>query len=434
MKKAFIITLFIVSWGCVHTPNSIKNIEWDENLSTEQNIAKYATGFSDMHELQFLDKITAGRSVIVLGEEGHYDLTTSEVKINMIHYLQKKGFNSLGFEGLPLLTGYLFSNPDYSHINKDIKVQDFFDPWWTYYDIYNPLLELINNRKIKIWGIETVPGKYDILALQSILNKNNYNNSDLSLNWERLQTLFENKFLYYGHLNPPTHLSIAEEYELMDMINEVNNYVLYLISKKGSTQDLKVILQWIRNLNTAFSLVEYNGITNVAELALPFRNRDSQMAENIIWITENYPKEKLIICCANFHAAKDISQTTHPADSLLYLTMQCMGEGVYNQLKDKAYMLAFTSLNRMSNSGKFEACIAESIDDQPFGFVDFEPLRFQAGFRNQTFESSNMMKKEGKWLYIFDGMYYIRDQEEMQYVLDYIKSQENLKHLVEENE
>ncbi|MCD7931357.1 MAG: hypothetical protein LUH15_08320 [Tannerellaceae bacterium] len=52
MKKAFIITLLTVSWGCKHTTNTIRNIDWDENLSIKYNVAKYPTGFSDIYYIQ----------------------------------------------------------------------------------------------------------------------------------------------------------------------------------------------------------------------------------------------------------------------------------------------------------------------------------------------------------------------------------------------
>jgi hypothetical protein len=73
----------------------------------------------------------------------------------------------------------------------------------------------------------------------------------------------------------------------------------------------------------------------------------------------------------------------------------------------------------MGERGKLEMEIARTIGNAPYAFINFEPLRFADSYRDQEFESSVIIKKHGKWLYIFDGIYYIRDQEG-----DYSKAQE----------
>ena len=212
-------------------------------------------------------------------------------------------------------------------------------------------------------------------------------------------------------------LSINEQYELMKMIDDISNHTRYLMHLHGGNSDLKVIMQWIRNLNTNFSNVEsLEDIeimkTKVSQTALDNRNRDIQMAENIDWIFKNYPQEKLIVWCANFHGAKDISQTCYPADPLLYFTFQSMGEFLHATQGEKMYSLAFTSLQYSKNleSGTLETEIAKKTENAPFAFINYESLRFADGYRDKEFDSSVIVKKRGKWMYIFDGLYYIRDQ------------------------
>ena len=81
------------------------------------------------------------------------------------------------------------------------------------------------------------------------------------------------------------------------------------------------------------------------------------------------------------------------------------------------YSLAFTTLNYIDHedvpAGLLEKAIAKETNNAPYAFIDFEPLRFADGFRDKEFEAAMIKKKSGKWLYIFDGIYYIRDQEEM---------------------
>ncbi|GHV23917.1 hypothetical protein FACS1894174_10120 [Bacteroidia bacterium] len=232
----------------------------------------------------------------------------------------------------------------------------------------------------------------------------------------KLKILYFRKFVQVKYLGcpecPAGEISIDEQYDLMRMIDSISNYTRYLISLNGATIELKLILQWIRNLNTAFSYVDYSGIWEVSKTVFPYRNRDSQMAENINWIIENFPEEKFTVWCANFHGAKDISQTRYPTDSLLYFAFQSMGETVCSLHGDKIYSLAFTSLDPSPEKrGNLETEISETTGNAPYAFINFEPLRFADGYRDKEFESNVIMKKRGKWLYIFDGLYYIRDQE-----------------------
>jgi len=180
---------------------------------------------------------------------------------------------------------------------------------------------------------------------------------------------------------------------------------------KGTNMDLKVIMQWIRNLNMAFSYVKYAYLTDGSGANLTNRNRDYQMAENINWIIKNFPKERFTVWTANFHGAKDISQTQHQRDSLLYFSFQSMAETLYAEHGNKIYSLAFTSLEEDRWRGRLEMEIANATENAPFAFINFEPLRFADGYRDKEFESNVIGKKSGKWLNIFDGLYYIRDQE-----------------------
>ena len=75
------------------------------------------------------------------------------------------------------------------------------------------------------------------------------------------------------------------------------------------------------------------------------------------------------------------------------------------------YSIAFASLNHVTESGKLEKEIAIATENAAYAFINFEPLRFADGYRDREFESRLMIKKQGKWLHIFDGYYYIRDQK-----------------------
>ena len=419
-KCYFLLLPLILSTCTPQSKTSKAFLLWEEHLSVEQNIAKNAIPMESNEDFSFLDDIVRNRSVLILGEEGHSDYMTSIVKLKMIDYLKNKGFKSIAFEGYSILLSYIFSNPKYSELTKNWNPSPFLgstDVLINDTDSYKSFIALMKEGRIKVWGFDCYSSFIDIEAVKAILDEN-ANGELLSVDWPKLKDLYFRKFLrhylpYYPTINP-SKLTVTEQYGLMRMIDSISNHTQYLIHLNGSNKDLKVVLQWIRNLNTTFSGIEV-GIEQVDEpiFQLHNRNRDIQMAENLDWIIENFPDEKIVVWCANFHCALDISQTRYSADSLLYFTFQSTGEFLAAKHREKMYSMAFTSSTKWDENdrGMLEKEIDNTIGTAQFAFIDFEPLRFAAGYRDKKFESNVILKKQGKWLYIFDGLYYIQNQD-----------------------
>lgn len=422
MKNTIIyVTSFIFIICCNISCNENKQtvIPFNVSLSIEDNIAQNSIRLDSINDLKFLDDISKAKSVIFLGESSHSELTTSSIKIKMMNHLRKSGFNSIALETVPFLTAYVFSNPEYAEITKYWKLEEFWAPVWTTQKTCKPLLDMINRREIKIWGIDVYLSKYDIFAAKAIIQKYS-EKACREINWNTLHRLYDRKFFYYNNENAKKyaegiHISVEDQYELMRIIDTLSNCVQLITANNGNSNDLKALRQWIRTINTSFSDIEYSNDLMSPDEQLRTRNRDYQMAENILWITANYPKEKFAVWCANFHGTKDISQTTYPKDSLWYFVFQSTGETVFDKLGDKMYSLAFTSLDSQGkgqgDAGLLEAAIGRKTNDAPFAFVDFEKLRFEEGYFNKEFDACMIGKKRGKWLYIFDGVYYIKDQQ-----------------------
>jgi hypothetical protein len=421
LKGYLMLTIFVFC-ACSHQNQQI--YLWDNNLSPEQNIVKNAIILGNNDDFSFLDKIVCNRSIFIFGEEGHAEDMSSITKLKMIEYLQKKGFNSIAFEGFPLLYSYMLSNQKYDNQTKGWRNVPFIystDVLIRETDVYQSFMKNMNERKIRIWGNDCNATRYDIVAVKIILREHS-DIKNLLVDWDLLEYLYNIKFRQNEDRKT---LFVSEQYELMRFINTISNYTQYIMSSKGNSMDLKVIMQWIRNVKMNFSNVEHLNtvenmlsdenifISKLAETAIHNKTRDSQMAENTNWIIKNFPDEKLIVWTANFHAAKDITQTTYPTDSLLYFNMQCTGEFLAAEHGNKMFSLAFSSLNHPKDreSGELEKEIANASNNAPFAFVNFETLRFADGYRDSEFDSSVIKKKRGKWLHIFDGLYYIRDQQ-----------------------
>jgi len=417
--KTFFITLSIflsVTLNCY----AAEPKKWDNKLTTEQNIAANAITLKDSSDLSFLDKIARKKSIIILGEPGHYELKTSQAKINMISYLRKKGFNAIAMETAPFLSTYVFSNPEYVKQTKDWKFDYFWAQVWTDQKTCQPLIEQIQQRKIKVLGIDGQLGMFDVVSAQILLEKYK-KDFPLDINWDQLYKLYSSRLVFYLYPQNYKPLTKSEEYKLMNMVNIISNYTANIISKRGNNMDLKALIQWVRNVRNAFPYTKYNsiayGINNNIDttfLVANEKNRDEMMAKNIEWYADNESKEKFTVWCANYHGCKDLSQIVAPSDSLRYFTTQSMGEFLANStVSNKVFSLAMTSKNvyKGDEDGKLELEIINATQDAPFAFIAFTPLRYSEGYYDKPFNTSFMKKKDGKWLYTFDGVYYLRDQE-----------------------
>jgi len=165
----YLLFFLIIAITSRNNQKTGKISEWDDKFSVEQNIAKNAVPFQTNDEFPFLDEIAKTKSVIILGEQNHFEYVTSETKIKMLLYLKKKGIKTIALEGVSFLTGYIFSNPEYVEVTKNWKIEDF----WVYTGDkkHLDLMEMINNREFEILGIDIRPNIYDIFSAQAILDK-----------------------------------------------------------------------------------------------------------------------------------------------------------------------------------------------------------------------------------------------------------------------
>lgn len=104
--------------------------------------------------------------------------------------------------------------------------------------------------------------------------------------------------------------SLSEQKEYMSMVNDIRNQIDYIIEMSGTSANLEAVKQWLRNVDRYFFRLTSDvwDYTNSDDFS-PAANqmRDTQMAENVLWYMDQFPNEKIIVWCANFHGAKDIS-------------------------------------------------------------------------------------------------------------------------------
>lgn len=152
--------------------------------------------------------------------------------------------------------------------------------------------------------------------------------------------------------------------------------------------------------------------------------RDSLMYENLKFHLERNPEEKIIIWTANIHAAKNIDQAQYKEGDDFYQTMNTLGHRIYEDFSEELFSLAFISSQGETgtiyeteadpivlNDSCWESDIERNFDFD-YAFIDFGLLKEKFGI-NTGFNSCLLgyRSKNGNWLSIFDGVFYIRNME-----------------------
>jgi hypothetical protein len=147
LKKLFLILSigFILFCSCNFHKKEGKPVVWEDWLTVEENIAGHAVPFQNDSVFPFLNEIMKNRTVLFLGEAGHSDSTTHNVKDKMISYLMKNNsITSIGYEGFSFLSLYMLYHLEENRTGSYAREMK---------DYYNKLSHIYND-KIKIWGID----------------------------------------------------------------------------------------------------------------------------------------------------------------------------------------------------------------------------------------------------------------------------------------
>lgn len=414
-KPLLFLSFTIMLFGCtnVSSQEKVSSNSGTDHRSIEQQITDHFISLEDNNTFPFFDKIVKGKRLIILGESSHYGAVTFQTKINMIRQLKEKyGFKVLALEGMSGVNSYLFNELQEKASLKDLQ-ESWAEVWADTEECY-PLLEMLHKKQIEYWGIEgvyhTKSTENSLKCIKTILDKYQLklagSDSLFSVEtrkmWERLTSSWP--------------ISMPETSVMLNFVNHTNNLkndVNNLLRKKEywNNQDLKYILEIIKNIKSGIR--EFYIHTQYEK---PFENddaivrlngeRDCTMARNLIWYMKQHPNKKVVLWCANFHGSRDITQAINSSDPTMYMKTQLLGNYLSDEFGDQMYSLAFTSSN--VTPGRLEQSIAES--NPAFGFIDFISIRERSEFSHQPFECGAINKKTGNWMYIWDGLYYIKEE------------------------
>lgn len=131
------------------------------------------------------------------------------------------------------------------------------------------------------------------------------------------------------------------------------------------------------------------------DLTVAAQMRDEQMGRNLLWLANDYYRErKIVVWAANMHIARNVSQI-EVADAELqatYRQLRLAGDYVWQELGRQVYVLAATAY-----TGATAAAYKPRFDVPPASAGSLEDLMNRAGLETAILDLRNV-SGEGKWL------------------------------------
>jgi len=390
-------------------------------------IAQTKSNLSDLSPLE-------NAKIVLLGEQTHFDGAVFDKKVDLIKYLHEKlGFNILIFES-GLYDNYkalqLYQS---KKENINIYNQSIFS-MWTETSAFKDLLDYVEqNPEIKILGFDnqetSLFKEYFIPDLKNLLNKNSMDLSD------KIYTQIE-KTLVYRDLDNYIN-NQKDSLELYKVFNTIENQLSKI---KNENFDTKIIKQTFKSVVSDFDFTLKLAQKEKVDLQNP---RDKQMAENLVFLQQQFPNEKIIAWGASYHFSNELNKFEFTKTTENYITElhklskkltshshSTLEEDISNiqELKDaipmgkllkkhygeKLYSIGFTSFNGVYyGADKVEFPILEppkkSLESILFSQNTIPKLIDKSNYPKETFYSSTLgyLPIYANWNTIFDGIYYI---------------------------
>lgn len=414
----FIGFLFL---SCSKSPKKIA--DWVEPISyiscEEENF----------HEFHKIGDIVVDKKIVLLGESKHGDGKTHEIKSCLINYLvEEKGFNTLAIEGMGFLDLQLINSPAMNGFLSSRYRKDW--DWmnlWVQSIQQEKLLEVKQRNRLDFIGIESISfillntefwEKFIKIYLSD--SKSKERNDEIL---KRMQQIY--RAMYNREIEAVSFEDIQFFQEQLGTIK--SNIKVRPSRNKPKELTNEILVMAIENMITQSELFKKMYLIGTDEAIKEWVNiRDKQMAENFIWYKKRHENAKIIVWAANFHGAKKIRAIRYKKEKPIYYD-DCVlfGEYLYNAFGNEVYSIAFTSSRGESarvleeNAKKInapEGTLEQQLENKgiEYGFIDFSAIRqAHPELKNKKFESTMLGHdpKPGKWLNVFDGVFFIQKNE-----------------------
>lgn len=403
MKKTFFFTfisLFALLTSC-------------DTKTTEQQIANEFMAFSDEQaSFEPIKNAVKDKRIVILGEAGHADGKTFEIKSELIEYLNANNEYDVVLEGMGFLDGAVLQGvlPPQCIDSNYLDVANAWYGLWSQTKEAAPLVEAMRSGKVRYRGMDCNPSLGDYFLIPYLLASSPSVSSVLGESTFDSLTAIHDRMM--GMDTTLTHIEL-------DYFDSKMNQARKALEEETDLEK-KAILDMTIDNALAFQGQVRLGFTDWDAVNEGINIRDQQMAENVEWYLNHNPDRKVIIWTANFHGAKKIDQIEYGKEPEpdLYKKFVLMGEHLENAFPGQVYSLAFTSGG--GSTGFFYANDSTAIvPDSTSMEYQLSQLGMEYGFcdLSQKKDWTDMVFnsivfgdcKPGKWARAFDGVYFIKE-------------------------
>ena len=390
-------------------------------VSIDKQVADGFSAYSDEYSaFAPIKNAVKGKRIVILGETGHADGRTFEIKSELIEYLNANNEYDVVLEGMGFLDAAVLQGvlPPLCIDTNYLDVANAWNPLWSQTKEASSLVKAMRSGKVRYWGMDCNPSLSDYFLIpylqfsspfiSSVLDGNSFDS--LMVIHDRIigmdTTLTHNKLDYFDSKMSQIRKALENETDL----------------------EKKAILDMAIDNALAFSGQVRLGFTEWDAQNEGINIRDRQMAENVIWYLNHFPERKVIIWTANFHGAKQINQIKYgkEPDLELYNKYVLLGEHLEKVFPEQVYSLAFTSGG--GSEGYFYANDSTAI------VPDSTSVEFQLKQRGMEYGFCDLSQKEdwsdrvfnsiilgydcktGKWAKAFDGIFYLKENHKAHFV------------------
>ena len=380
----------------------------------EKQLADQFMAFSD--ESASFEPIKAAikdKRIVILGEAGHADGRTFEIKSELIEYLNADNEYDVVLEGMGFLDGAVLQGvlPPLCIDSNYLDVANCWNALWSQTKEASLLVEAMRSGKVRYWGMDCQPSLSDYFFIPYLMASSPNVSSVLEGNaFDSLMAIHDR---IIGMDTTLTHNEL-------DYFDAKMNRIRKTLEDETDLEKKAILYMTIDNA-LAFSGQVRLGFTEWEAQNKGINIRDRQMAENVIWYLNRYPNRKVIIWTANFHGAKQISQINYgmEPDPDLYNKYVLCGEHLEKAFPGQVYSLAFTS-GGGSEGYFYTNDSTEIVPDSTsmefqlnqcgmeYGFCD---LSQKKDWDDKVFNSTILGYdcKLGKWAKAFDGIFYMKE-------------------------
>ena len=403
MKKAFFFTIVSVLALFISC----------ETKTNEQQVAdKFLTFSDEQTSFEPIKTAVKDKRIVILGEAGHADGKTFEIKSKLIEFLNANNEYDVVLEGMGFLDGAVLQGvlPPLCIDSNYLDVANAWYGLWSQTKEAAPLVEAMRSGKVRYWGMDCNPSLGDYFLIPYLLA------SSPSVSNVLGGSAFDSLMAIHDRMmGVDTTLTHNE----LDYFDSKMNQARKALEEETDLEK-KAILDMTIDNALAFLGQLRLGFTDWDAVNAGINIRDRQMAENVEWYLNRFPDRKVIIWTANFHGAKKIDQIMYGKEPEpdLYKKFVLLGEHLENAFPGQVYSLAFTSGD--GSTGFFyandsTAIMPDSISMEfrlnqrgmEYGFCDLSQKKDWADmvFNSIVFGDC----KPGKWARALDGVFFINE-------------------------